>query len=143
MNYAANASATAAAGIFALGSMAIHLPANTNSIKISSPTCTLQKQYNVFAVQPHMHQLGTSINFQRGAGGGAMQNAYTRDPWVFGAQPIDQIQMTLNAGDLVNASCLYNNTTPNDVTYGESTKDEMCFFVLFYTPFDRLDGCLN
>jgi hypothetical protein len=72
-----------------------------------------------------------------------MQTAYQRDPWVFGVQPIDQVTMTLNPGDFVGATCTYDNTTAAAVKYGESTKDEMCFFVLFYTPFDHLNGCLN
>jgi hypothetical protein len=72
-----------------------------------------------------------------------MTEQYQRDPWVFGVQPIDQVTMTLNPGDFVGATCTYDNTTSDAVVYGESTTNEMCFFVLFYTPFDHLDGCLN
>ena len=142
MTYAPDPTAVTPAGIYALGSMAIDLPAGATTT-ISSPNCSLGKQYNVFAVQPHMHQLGTKIVFNHGTTEAGMQMAYQRDPWVFGVQPIDQVSMTLNSGDFVGATCTYDNTTGADVKYGESTKNEMCFFVLFYTPFDHLNGCLN
>ncbi len=143
MTYAADATKVTPAGIYALGSMQISLPAGASAVTVASPTCTLAKQYNVFAVQPHMHQLGTKIAFLHGTSAAAMQTAYQRDPWVFGVQPIDPVQMTLDAGDLVSATCTYDNTTASAVSYGESTKNEMCYFVLFYTPFDHLDGCVN
>ncbi|MCU1283538.1 MAG: hypothetical protein JWM53_7084 [bacterium] len=142
MTYAKDATAVTPAGIYAVGSMNINLPAGATTT-VASPHCTLGKQYNVFAVQPHMHQLGTKIAFQHGATESTMQTAFQRDPWVFGVQPIEQVAMTLNAGDFVGATCTYDNTTGAPVTYGESTKNEMCFFVLFYTPFDHLNGCLN
>ena len=142
MTYAPDPTQVTPAGIYALGSMGIHLPAGATTT-VSSPHCTLTKQYNVFAVQPHMHKLGTKIAFSHGTSESSMQVAYQRDPWVFGVQPIDQMQMTLNAGDFVGASCTFDNTTGSDVTYGESTTNEMCFFVVFYTPFDHLNGCLN
>ncbi len=143
MTYAADASKVTPAGIYAVGSQEINLPPNSSNVTVSSPNCQLNKQLNVFAVQPHMHTLGTRILFQHGASATSMQTEYQRDPWVFGLQPIDQLQMTLNAGDFVSASCTYDNNTTNTVSYGESTKDEMCYFVLFYTPFDHLDGCIN
>jgi hypothetical protein len=142
MTYAADATTVTPAGIYALGSMGLQLPPGATTT-VASPHCTLGKQYNVFAVQPHMHQLGTKIVFQHGTTEATMQPAYQRDPWVFGVQPIDQVTMTLNAGELVGATCTYDNTTAGTVAYGESTKDEMCFFVLFYTPFDHLNGCVN
>ena len=142
MTYAPDATTVTPAGIYALGSMSIDLPPGMTTT-IASPHCKLTKQYNVFAVQPHMHQLGTKISFQHGTTEATMQNAYQRDPWVFGVQPIDQVQMTLNPGDYVGATCVYDNTTGAPVMYGESTKNEMCYFVLFYTPFDHLDGCVN
>jgi hypothetical protein len=143
LTWAADATTITPAGIYALGSMNINLPANSNGVTITSPSCTLSKQYNVFAVQPHMHQLGTSIVFRHGASAATMQTAYQRVPWVFGAQPIDTFSMALQTGELVNATCTYDNTTANAVSYGESTKNEMCYFVLFYTPFDHLNGCVN
>ena len=90
MTYAADATTVTPAGIYAVGSMGINLPPGVTTT-VASPHCTLGKQYNVFAVQPHMHQLGTKIVFQHGTSEATMQPAYQRDPWVFGVQPIDQV----------------------------------------------------
>lgn len=143
LTYAADATKVTAAGIYALGSMQIDLPAKTHGIVVDSPRCSLTRQHKVFAVQPHMHQLGTRITFQTGKSATAMTTAYQRDPWVFGVQPIDPFALTLEAGDFVGATCAYDNDSDSAVAYGESTKNEMCYFVLFYTPFDHLDGCVN
>lgn len=141
-DYAADATTITPAGIFALGSMTINLPPGATNMKIDAG-CALPKDLNVFAVQPHMHLLGTKINLSTGTSQATASQVYARDPWVFGAQPIDNFVMPLKQGQYVSTECEYDNTTDQTVTYGESTKNEMCFFVLFYTPFDHLDGCIQ
>jgi hypothetical protein len=142
MTYAADATKVTPAGIFAIGSMNINLPAGASGTQIATH-CALPKALNVFAVQPHMHQLGTRITFEHGTSAADASVMYQRDPWVFGAQPIDLFTANLASGDYVGTTCTYDNPTAQAVTYGESTKNEMCYFVLFYTPFDMLDGCIS
>src|SRR5262249_14877192 len=55
MTYAPDASQVTRAGIYALGTMNINLPAGATGVTITSPACPMSKQMNVFAVQPHMH----------------------------------------------------------------------------------------
>ncbi|HZS35787.1 MAG TPA: hypothetical protein VFF06_03125 [Polyangia bacterium] len=141
MTYAPDATAVTPAGIFALGSMNINLPAGASGMQVGS-SCKAPKTMNVFAVQPHMHKLGTKITLQHGADASAPV-VYQRDPWVFGVQPIDLYQAVINPNDFIATQCTFDNTTAQTVTYGESTTNEMCYFVLFYTPFDHLDGCIN
>jgi hypothetical protein len=141
MDYAADATTVTPAGIFALGSMNINLPAGATGQQVTS-TCMSPKTMNVFAVQPHMHKLGTKITLQHGADQTA-PIIYKRDPWVFGAQPIDMFPTTIQKNDFIGTQCTFDNTTGQAVTYGESTTNEMCYFVLFYTPFDTLGGCIN
>src|SRR5437763_243295 len=74
------------AGIFAFGSNSFHLPAGGTGIQVTSG-CNVPKQMNVFAVQPHMHYLGSKIEFDSGADESSAQMVYQRDPWQFGAQP--------------------------------------------------------
>jgi len=106
-------------------------------------SCKLPLNMNVFAAQPHMHYLGTKLEFDLGASADSMTMAYQRDPWQFGGQPIDNWVQNLQAGQFGQVTCTYDNTTDHDVQYGESTNNEMCYLVLFYTPFDRLNGCVN
>jgi Copper type II ascorbate-dependent monooxygenase, C-terminal domain len=141
MDYAADATTVTPAGIFALGSMTINLPAGAMGMQVGS-MCKAPKQLNVFAVQPHMHKLGTKIVLEHGTAA-SPPVVYQRDPWVFGAQPIDLFSTVVQPGDYIGTECTFDNTTGQTVTYGESTTNEMCYFVLFYTPFDKLDGCID
>ena len=142
MTYADDVTKVTPAGIFALGTMGIELPAGTVGKQLGSQ-CAVPRPMNVFAVQPHMHKLGTKITFQTGADPASLQVAYKRDPWVFGAQPIDPFTLNLKTGDYIGATCTFDNPTGQPVTYGEKTINEMCYFVMFYTPFDRLGGCID
>ena len=142
MDYAADATTVTPAGIFAFGSMSIDLPSGAANTQVTS-SCTLPLNMNVFAAQPHMHYLGTKLEFQLGASETAAPVVYKRDPWQFGGQPIDKLVTNMTAGQFGKVTCTYDNTTDHDVKYGESTSDEMCYLVLFYTPFDRLNGCVN
>lgn len=142
MDYADNPATVTPAGVFAFGTMNIDLAPGATGVNLGSQ-CALPKQMNVFAIQPHMHKLGKKITFQLGQDAASLQVAYKRDPWIFGAQPIDPFPMALSQGEYAGVTCTFDNTTTKDVAYGETTSDEMCYLVLFYTPFDRLGGCIN
>jgi hypothetical protein len=142
MTYADNAASVTPAGIYALGTMNINLPPGAHGVSLGA-ACPAPKAMDVFAVQPHMHQLGTRITLEQGADQASAKMVFQRDPWTFGAQPIDLFGMSVHTGDFIRTTCTYDNTTSAPVVYGESTKNEMCYFVLFYTPFDHLDGCIQ
>src|SRR5262249_5108351 len=83
MDYAADPTSVTPAGIFALGSMTINLPAGASNAQVTS-SCMLPKTMNVFAVQPHMHYLGTKLQFELGSAQDSAQMVYQRNPWSFG-----------------------------------------------------------
>jgi hypothetical protein len=93
--------------------------------------CTLPFGTRLVSLIPHMHQLGTSITLELGTSANDLQPVFTRDPWDFDQQTIENVDMTLEAGQYARVTCNYNNTTDRTVTYGESTLDEMCFIGLF------------
>lgn len=130
------------AGMYAIGSEAIDIPAGATDYQVPV-SCTPGKTMNVFAVLPHMHKLGTQIDMTSTPAGGATTDFYKVDPWVFGNQPLDMINAQVSPTDAFNLTCHYTNTTNADVKYGESSDDEMCFFVFFYYPYDHLDGCIT
>jgi hypothetical protein len=143
MTYADNPSAITPAGIYALGSMTIDIPAGSNGYTVTSSCNVTHPPLNLFAAFPHMHQIGTSITLERGTSATDAKMIYQRNPWVFGDQPMDPLPLTINTGDFLRATCTYNNPGATDVVYGESSMNEMCYMVLFYTPYDHLDGCIN
>lgn len=142
LTYAEDPSTQDPAGLFALGSFNFEIPANNNKYELSVK-CNSPKEMKVFAAFPHLHQFGTRVTFEMGASEAGATKAYEIAPWRFGDQPMDPVDFTVHPGDFMRATCEWNNDTPRPITYGESSNDEMCFMILFYHPFDNLDGCLD
>ncbi len=131
-----------AAGIYALGSFDITIPANTVG-HTRSTQCIADRELNVFAAFPHMHKIGKKIEFFHGPTEPAMESIYKLDPWPFDDQPMDPVDWKINVGDHMRTTCTWDNPSNEDVTFGDSSDDEMCFFVMFYYPFDALAGCIE
>jgi hypothetical protein len=61
-----------------------------------------------------------------------MRPLYARDPFNFDDQHMEKTKIKLEAGDKIRVTCDFmTNTSDNEVGFGESTNDEMCFFVGF------------
>ena len=43
-------------------------------------------------------------------------------------------ELILNTGDTVTTTCIFDNPTSRNVTFGESTTNEMCFNFAVYYP---------
>ncbi len=140
LDYAATAGIQPA-GPFALSGLSFRIPASAEYAQTIS--CAATRDMHVVGILPHMHQMGRWANLEHGPAAGAMAEVYRRDPWNFDDQAMDAFDMTIKKGDQLRATCAWNNTSAREVTFGESTHDEMCFMVLFYYPFDGLDGCLR
>jgi hypothetical protein len=136
LTYERDVAAITPAGMYAVGSFALEIPANASNYQVPV-SCQPGKDMHVFGVLPHMHKLGAKIEMTRGS-----QPFYTADPWSFGNQPLDMLDATVTPTDTFDLTCSYNNPTNAPVKYGESSDDEMCFFVFFYYPYDHLDGCI-
>ncbi len=143
LGYDHNPSALQPVGIYALGNQSFTIPAGATDYQAHVDCTPGYDQMNLFAVFPHMHLLGTSLEVTHAVSTETPTNMYTIDPWVFGSQPVTPMPMTLGKTDSLHLTCHYNNTTGADVTYGESTSDEMCYFIMFYYPFTTLDGCIE
>lgn len=142
LHYAPPGSKLTPAGIFAIGSMDVHIPVGARGFPITTE-CEAPKPLNVFAIFPHMHQSATKISLEYGNNPASAGMIYKLDPWNFGDQPMDKLDVQIKKGDFLRVTCTYDNKTDHELTYGESAANEMCYGILFYTPFDRLDGCIN
>jgi hypothetical protein len=130
------------AGMYAFGTFDMEVPANTLDYEVPVTDCVPGKDMHVFAAFPHMHKYGTKLELTRSVDGGAAETFYKIDPWVFGDQPMDPLDVTVSPTDTFALTCHYANPTNEPVPYGESSDTEMCFFVLFYYPYDALSGCI-
>lgn len=122
---------TLAENVFA-GTLNINIPAGAT--RTVTGGCTAQRNYTLFALWPHMHQIATHQKVELIRGGTptvlhdrafnfAEQNYYLQDPEV-------QVQQ----GDQIRVSCTYVNTTGRTVTFGDSSDQEMCFSGLYRYP---------
>lgn len=118
-------------------------PGNTTQ----TGTCTVAEPTTVFAVGPHMHQLGAHLytTIDRAAGGDP-EVLYDQD-YSFDEQKHELLPSAIDlaTGDKVMTECGYSNPGAQTVKFGESSEAEMCFSVLFEYPARDRDTyyCVN
>jgi hypothetical protein len=106
-----------------------------NTTSTQTAACTVQSASTLFIVQPHMHQLGKHLRFGH-APAGQEFNVLFDQPYSFDAQVHAELSppVALAAGDQLGIECTYDNPTAQTVTFGESSKEEMCFAGLWAYP---------
>jgi hypothetical protein len=128
------------AGVYGFDNRTIHLPASTMNVE-QTMDCTAKHDMDAFAVFGHMHRHGKTIEISRGANVG--DDLLYKAAWDFNEQLVAPMNAHIAATDTFHIRCTYDNTSANDITYGERTQDEMCTTLLFYTPYTAIDGCLK
>jgi hypothetical protein len=92
---------------------------------------------HIFAITGHEHQWGTGVEVAMGAGEDAPQETiYAPDPfrWNEPETIYHDPPLAMPAGGGFTFSCDYYNLTDEEVGFGESANDEMCFFWAYYYP---------
>jgi hypothetical protein len=129
------------AGIYGFGTTKIALPPMAKSNVTND--CQVSRDLQIFAALPHMHLLGTAIKFEAGPSADSMKTLFELDNWSFNNQALVPLNLTLHDGDMTRVTCTFDNTTSAMVNFGESTHDEMCFFPVFISQYNGLDGCVD
>ena len=117
------------------GGFLFNIPAQSPPQETSfSAGCTADQTFNIFAVWPHQHQIGTHNKFEiirnqvptvlHDDNFDFNEQKYYRQTPEFVVQPGDQIKVT----------CTWLNDTGADIHFGDSTTDEMCFDGLYRYP---------
>lgn len=122
------------AGIYGLDNFVIDIPPQSTGTTVSMD-CPAKYDLDVFSVFGHMHTRGQKIEFFVDG-----QSKFSQT-WDFNNQLISPLSLHVAQGSTLRVDCTYNNPGSTDVMYGESTDNEMCAFVLWYTPFSMYDGC--
>ena len=111
------------------GTAAVKLPPGQTSTVVG--TCPSRGPAKLIAGFPHMHMLGASLRFEVGPSANELKEVFKRDPFNFDDQHIDKVELDIAPGQVTRVTCTFNNTTDQEVGYGESTHNEMCYFVGF------------
>ncbi len=99
-----------------------------------SGDCTIGTPQTIFALFPHMHQLGTHFKTEIVRAGGSVEILHD-EPYDFEMQPFTVFAPTaLAVGDKVRTTCTWINTTEADVSFGDKSTAEMCFSILMRYP---------
>jgi hypothetical protein len=105
--------------------------------------CTVKGDVDLVAAFPHMHMIGTRLRVEVGKRIDAMSLLYMRDPFDFDDQHMEKLTISLKDGDIARVTCDYVNTRDTAAGFGESSLDEMCFFIGFAIGDPPLADCPN
>lgn len=109
-----------------------------NQTTTQTGSCTATARQNVFALFPHMHQLGTHFKTTLTTAGTA--RVLHDAPYSFDEQAFLQFEpIALEPGDTITSECTWRNTTNQTVTYGESSTTEMCYSIMLRYPSSTSD----
>jgi hypothetical protein len=102
--------------------------------------CTVDHDYTVFSILPHMHQMGVHMKVvARQAGVDVLLHDA---PFDFNEQTAHSLTpLSLKQGDTITVDCTYENTTAHVLHFGESTYDEMCIAGLARYPAGGKSAC--
>jgi len=129
-------------GIYAFGTTEIDLPPGKETAVENR--CQMPRDVEIVAVLPHMHTRGTSMVFEAGEDPDNLEEIFRIDDWDFEKQFVEGRTLTIPEGAHTKTTCSYLNESDSPIVFGESTYDEMCFFVTFIKGATRaFDGCLT
>jgi hypothetical protein len=88
---------------------------------------------------PHAHQLAVAMKFTIEKKDGRVITMHDA-PFVFEEQHSYRLapEVVLETGDVVTTTCIYDNTSANDVYWGGDSQDEMCYNFATYYPLGAL-----
>ena len=127
------------AGFLFIGDPDIKLPPHATTT-LGPITFTVPPDYagvNFFAITGHEHQFGTSVTASVVANAtDTGTSVYDVPGWLWSEPTTVQSNPPFNipSGGGFRFSCEWNNTSDNEVKFGESATDEMCFFWAYYYP---------
>jgi hypothetical protein len=97
---------------------------------------------NIVAFWPHMHEIGVHMKSEVMKAGSSTWTTVFDKPFQFNYQVHynQKPNLVLMPGDQIRSTCTFMNTTPGHVSFGQSTKQEMCYQFAFSYPAGALDN---
>ncbi len=102
--------------------------------EISAERCTVSAPLHFVATWPHMHRIGAAFHGAVVPMAGGRRAFVDVDPWRFEEQRAYPLHETVEAGDAIETTCVWNNPGADYVFPGRSVDDEMCGQALVVWP---------
>ena len=94
---------------------------------------------HIFQLWPHMHTYGRHMQSLVNRADGRTEEVFSK-PFDFNYQITYDANIDLFPGDTITSNCTFNNTSNNNVAFGPSTTQEMCYQFAFSYPAGALDN---
>jgi len=102
-------------------------------VETSTDRCTMAAPFHVFLAWPHEHLLGRSFQATVTTSAG-LQTLLDVPNWNVAAEAPAVLAVDIAAGDVLELTCSWLNTTDHYVLPGPKTSDEMCGLGLVVSP---------
>ena len=120
-------------GLVTLGPDGFSLPANSRT-EVEGQ-CMVEREFNILAAAPHMHEIGQSLQTTVIRTVGTQEDVVTLRGGQFDTQIFyDTEVLVVRPGDRLETRCMFENTDNYTRRFGPFTDDEMCFNFLYVTP---------
>jgi hypothetical protein len=113
------------------------IPPNQETVETSH--CTVPYDVNVFGLMSHTHALGANFSIERWSTEGT-EHLYESEDWAHPVYLELDPHLTLAAGEGLEWTCTWNNTTGELVLPGKDSTDEMCMTFAYAYPTQGLSG---
>jgi hypothetical protein len=121
-------------GLLIAGTLDIEIPPKTSGVEVAGDCTLTEPLENVFAVFPHMHQLGKRTVATVTPKDGGADRVLSDIGWDFSDQGLYDAKGSAAVGDTVKVTCEYDNPSGEEVGFGLGSADEMCVNVLYFYP---------
>lgn len=113
------------------------VPPNQETVETSH--CTVPYAVNVFGLMSHTHSLGSHFSIEKWSSSGT-QPLYESEDWAHPVYLELEPHLSLAAGEGLEWTCTWNNTTGDLVVPGKDSTDEMCMTFAYAYPTEGLSG---
>jgi Copper type II ascorbate-dependent monooxygenase, C-terminal domain len=113
------------------GTFNIDVP-NDGMPHTASGGCQAKTDYHVFALWPHMHQIG--VHQRLTVTTSNVPTTLLDTDYSFSEQKNYPMQAVIPAASQILTTCTYVNNTGATITYGDSSTEEMCFTGIYKYP---------
>jgi len=136
------------ADILFIGSPDINIPAGASQTLhqfFTVPDDLDLSQSNIFAITGHTHRFGTDMQVRVGMKNGPLESVYAPEPFLWSEPETTRHDpgFGIPVGGGFDFECSYVNTSNESVGFGESAKEEMCFFWAYYYPSQGSKVCIH